>query len=113
MLQLITFFYFYETLSFILLGVYEEKSLPDVVDLTMRLLQVIESFKNNITDSLRSIPCTSTGSHGFILTKSKSLTTLQKLCTILWSLEDKDADVFSLLMLVVEHSHAKTHEKSL
>ena len=45
MLQIIIFFYFNETVLFVLPEVYEEKSLSEVIDLTMRSLDVIKVSK--------------------------------------------------------------------
>ena len=93
------------------------KSLPESIDLIVRSLQVIESFKNNITDPNKTIPRALTGAHGFISTKSLeslelTLWTLQRLWTILWGFEYENTDMLSLMMLAIEHFHATTHLKS-
>ena len=99
-----------------MLGVYEVKSLPEATDLIVGSLQVIESFKNNITDFNKTIPRALIGAHGFISTKSfesleLTLWTLQNLCTILPGFEYENTDMPSLMTLAIEHFHAATHIK--
>ena len=100
-----------------MLGVYDAKSLPEAIDLIVGSLQVIESFKNNITYSNKTIPRALTGAHGFMLTKSfesleLTLWTLQRLCTILRDFEYENTDMLSLITLAIKHFHATTHLKT-
>ena len=81
----------------------------------IRSFQIIESFtNNNIKDSKTNLINQWSWIH---LKKSfesleLNLRTPQRLCTILQDLEDKNVDMLSLIMLTIEHFHAKTHLKT-
>ena len=78
----------------------------------MRSLQVIESFKNNITDSNENSPRALTGATKSFESLELTLWSLQRLCTIMRGLDYENTDMLSLMTLAIEQLGATIHLKT-